>query len=75
MGIELGNFNKPAGESGEAALARKAAVEAEALLLADAGDPDVAIELGVLPKPTVEPEPRKVTPDGNLISEAVDIVF
>ena len=43
--------------------------------LVDNGELDIAIELGFLPNPKVEPEPRKVDRDGNLVSEAVALDF
>ena len=75
LAIALGLFPEPEGESRERRNQRMTETRQLALDLADAGYYDVAIELGVLPKPKVEPEPRMVDADGKLVQEAIEIEF
>lgn len=46
-----------------------------AYALAGQGEFSVAIEAGYIPKPRVEPQPRIVDSDGNLVQEEIAIEF
>ncbi len=75
LSIALGLAPKPEDESDEEREERLVETQLLAMGLAGQGEFDVAIELGYLPKPKVEPEPRKVDTDGNLVQAAIAIEF
>ena len=75
LAIALGLFPEPEDESDEERATRLLETQMQALELAGQGEFSVAIELGYLPKPKVEPEPRMVDRAGNLVQEAIAIKF
>ncbi len=75
LAIEIELYPVPENETVEQANSRKLQGRVQALDYAKRGEPDMAIVIGALPKPKVEPQPRMVDPDGKLIQEAVEIQF
>ena len=73
--IALGIISEPEDEADEKRATRHMDTLKLAMELAAHGEFSVAIELGYIPKPTVEPEPRMVDRDGNLIQEAILLEF
>ena len=73
--IAIGLSPEPEDESDEERATRLLETRMLAYALAGQGEFSVAIELGYLPKPKVEPQPRMVDPDGNLVREAIAIEF
>ena len=73
--IGLGLISEPENETDKQRAKRLLETRMLAYELAGQGDFSVAIELGYLPKPKVEPQPRMVDTDGNLVQEAVAIKF
>ena len=73
--IEVGLYAKPEGEAPAVAAERMIQARKWALAFAEGGDPSSAIVVGAMPKPTVWPEPRKVTVDGKLVAEKIEAQF
>ncbi len=75
LAIAVGLYPEPEDESQTARTERIMQTRRLAMRLADRGFYDVAIELGVLPLPRVEAEPRMVDESGKLIQEAAELAF
>ena len=75
LAIVLGLFPEPENENDEERATRLSETQMLALSLVGQGEFSVAIELGYLPKPKVEPEPRMVDANGKLVQEAIPIEF
>ena len=75
LAIALRQIPEPEDETDEERATRLLETRKLAYRLAGQGDFSVAIELGYLPKPKVEPQPRMVDKDGNLVQEEIAIEF
>lgn len=73
LAIALEIFPEPENEGDRYPRIFRAA--AQALRLAQDGFPEIAIEMGVLPKPRVEYEPRQVSVNGRQVKKAVERQF
>ena len=73
LSIAIGLSSPPDDESNEAQEARLEETNRLAMQLAAQGKPAIAIEMGLIPPPRVESQPRMVDRAGNLIQEAIDM--
>ncbi len=73
--IAIGLHPEPEDESDEERAKRELETRMLAYALAGQGEFSVAIEAGYIPKPRVEPQPRVVDSDGNLVQEEIVIEF
>ena len=73
--IAIGLSPEPEDESDEKRAARLLETRMLAYALAGQGEFSVAITAGYLPNPKVEPQPRMVDRDGNIVQEAIAIEF